>query len=296
MDKNKKIIIFSIIGALVLLLCGTIPLLTWFVEMRVENVIRQTATKLTGSEMTIGEVSYDLWKTRLTLSELALQNPPGYSAGSALSLTSIALDLQPFTIFKNELHIQELSVDGVTFFPEFRSTPYTSEALLELILKREINFLEFTKKKGKDVRKQGSVKSASKKTSSSPLYIRIDSLSITNCKATLKNYTVIPQEWKTLSLPDYTVKNIGADEKITVEQLAGKIFSMHAEKIRTDLKDKVDRLMTLVGEIKTKIKETAERLKDKNLTFAERKKLLVELKNYALELAKLNGVKIELRP
>ena len=59
MDKNKKIIIFSIIGALVLLLCGTIPLLTWFVEMRVENVIRQTATKLTGSEMTIGEVSYE---------------------------------------------------------------------------------------------------------------------------------------------------------------------------------------------------------------------------------------------
>ena len=288
MTSKKKITISSIIGAIILLLLCSVPLFTKYVEMRVENVVCQTAEKMTGSQMVIGEVSYDLWGTRITLRDLALLNPPGYSAGPALTINSIALDLQPFAIFSKVLHIQELSVDGVTFFPEFRSTPYTPEALLELISKREINFLEFTKKKNKDVRKKGSFKSAKKKTPSSSFYIRIDSLSITNCKATLKNYTLVPKDWRTISLPDYTVKNIGADEKITIEELAGKIFSIQVEKIQAYLKAKVDQLTAVINDLKRKIKETAARLKDKSLSFAERKKLLLELKDYSMKLVELN--------
>ena len=301
MDKKRKIVIFSTIGAFILLLLCSVPIFTAYVEYRVENGIRKAAERLTGREIGIGNVSYNLWSTCMTLQELSLPNPPGYSQVPALNISSITLDLEPFAIFKKEIHIQNLSVDGVTFTVEFKESPCSLENLLALVLKREINFLEFTKKKDKKFNEKSNLKSAKAKKNISSYYVRIDNLSITNCKAILENYTRIPQIFRTLPLPDYNLKNFGADEKITVDELFAKIFTMHAEKIKEELQKKIEeiqakakKIQAKVKELKEKMKEISERLKAKDLPWAERKKLLEELKQYALQQAEKYGVHIRI--
>ena len=294
MDKKRKIVIFSTIGAFILLLLCSVPIFTAYVEYRVENGIRKAAEKVTGREIGIGNVSYDLWSTRMTLQELSLPNPPEYSQVPALNISSITLDLEPFAIFKEEIHIQNLSVDGVTFTVEFKETPYSPKDLLDLVMKREINFLEFTKKKDKKFNEKSNLKSAKAKKNISSYYVKIDNLSITNCKVILENYTLFPKKYRTLSLPDYNLKNLGADEKITVNELFTKIFTMQAEKIKEELQKKVEEIQAKVKELKEKMKEILERLKAKDLSWAERKKLLEEVKQYALQLAEKYGVHIRI--
>ncbi|MBO7329132.1 MAG: hypothetical protein J6W00_10230, partial [Lentisphaeria bacterium] len=79
-NKRGKLFrtIFACITLLLLLAAGK-TFLKYGVERFVEKQIQQCANRLTGREVYVGSISYDLWKQRVEIRKLGVPNPRGYS-------------------------------------------------------------------------------------------------------------------------------------------------------------------------------------------------------------------------
>ena len=114
-NKRGKLFraIFACIALLLLLAAGKTALQSG-VERFVENQIQQCANRLTGRDVYVGSISYDLWKQRVEIRKLGVPNPQGYSQKvPAIYIDRITMELMPWETFKNLLHISQLNVSGV---------------------------------------------------------------------------------------------------------------------------------------------------------------------------------------
>ena len=103
--------IFLIVGgALVLLVAAVL----WFTLSRLDSIvataIQDYGSEIAGVPVSVGSVRIQLAEGRGTITGLRVGNPPGYTAGDAFSLGEITLDIDPGSITRSPVVIEELTV------------------------------------------------------------------------------------------------------------------------------------------------------------------------------------------
>ena len=235
--------IFACIALLLLFAAGK-TFLKSGVERFVENQIQQCANRLTGREVYVGSISYDLWKQRVEIRKLGVPNPQGYSQKvPAIYVDRIAMELMPWEIFKNLLHIKELNASGVRINTELKKYPRSFKEAIEILRSPEINLAA--------LKKHSTSSSAAEKK----VFIRIDKVQITDSSVSFK------YKWRFgFALPDYTRQDIGKDGNLTPDQLVAEVYNFHLKemqlkairKLEEIKKASEDRLKNLMTRIKKK--------------------------------------------
>ncbi len=211
--------IFGCIAILLLLAAGKAVLKSG-VERFVEDQIRQCAHHLTGRDVYVGNISYDLWKQRVEIRKLSVPNPQGYSQKApAIHVDRISMELMPWEIFKNLLHIRQLNVSGVRINTELKKYPQSFKEAIEILRSPGINLVAL--KSGAKGRSTPSA-AAQKK-----VFIKIDKLQITDSSVSFK------YKWQFgFSLPDYTRQEIGKEGNLTPDQLVADVYNFHLEEMQ----------------------------------------------------------------
>ena len=246
--------IFACIAFLLLFAAGK-TFLKSGVERFVENQIQQCANRLTGREVYVGSISYDLWKQCVEIRKLGVPNPYGYSQKvPAIYIDRITMELMPWEIFKNLLHIKELNVSRVRINTELKKHPRSFKELVEILRSPEINLAAL---------KSGAKKhSTSSSAAEKKVFIKIDKVQITDSSVSFK------YKWRFgFALPDYTRQDIGKDGNLTPDQLAAEVYNFH-------LKEMQHKAIRKLEEIKqaseSALKDLMDRIKEKYTQKKER--------------------------
>lgn len=248
--------IFACIALLLLLAAGK-TFLKSGVESFVENQIQQCANRLTGRDVYVGSISYDLWKQRVEIRKLGVPNPQGYSQKvPAIYIDRIAMELMPWEIFKNLLHIKELNVSGVRINTELKKYPRNFKELIEILRSPEINLAAL---------KSGAKKhSTSSSAAEKKVFIKIDKVQITDSSVSFK------YKWRFgFALPDYTRQDIGKDGNLTPDQLAAEIYKFHLKEMQLKAIRKLEEIRKasegVFKDLKDRIKEKYTQKKEREI-------------------------------
>ncbi|MBR7138392.1 MAG: hypothetical protein IKD44_02485 [Lentisphaeria bacterium] len=247
--KRGKIFgtIFACIALLLLLAAGK-TFLKSGVERFVENQIQQCANRLTGRDVYVGSISYDLWKQRVEIRKLGVPNPQGYSQGvPAIYIDRIAMELMPWEIFKNLLHIKELNVSGVRINTELKKYPQSFKEAIEILRSPGINLVAL---------KSGAQKrSTSSSAAEKKVFIKIDKVQITDSSVSFK------YKWSFgFALPDYTRQNIGKEGNLTPDQLAAEVYNFHLKEMQLKA---IRKLEEIKKASESALKDLMSRMKEK---------------------------------
>lgn len=260
----KKKIVLTIVGVIILVSAG-VALFPFCMEQYVKYQIIKAGDRLLGREITVNDVSYDMWKCCTTVQGIAVPNAPGFSKNiHAVTIHQVMFELAPLDILKKQIHIEKLVIDGICINAELRNIPFSLEGILSMLINKEINLLCL-----QDIDELKNRKKSPKK-SSGKLYIRLDEFEIRNTQVSLVNLTKIFQltrkkfgikmdtNYDRISLPDYKIRDFGKDGKTAIEDLASDIFKHLYGQIETGIQKKVE-------DLKKEIKKVV----DKNRTVWE---------------------------
>ena len=136
---KKKTVIICVVSSIIAVLFAGIYGLQKGIECFVEHQIQKTAKNLIGYEVFVGDVSCDLKNKCVQITEVSVPNPPGYTGLSAMVVDRVILKLEPWAVFNRQIHVEELSVDGIKFFLELRKTPTSLGDIVDLFMDRNIN-------------------------------------------------------------------------------------------------------------------------------------------------------------
>ena len=219
----------------------------WFgVQFAVESAVKRcfadTSSRLIGYEAE-AEISCSLLGQELCISGISVDNPPDYSDGHALEVDLIRVRVNPLAfLFDRVIHLKKLTISGVRFNVELKRVPLSPDGWLAQLSDPEINLFKLKKdaapapvRRARRKKKSGSVRPGERRL------FRIDELRVENVRATLNNFRIFPERWRTLTLESYVQKDLGRPEPLSADGLAAEIFRRHRDEIAKyleDLKDK----------------------------------------------------------
>ncbi len=106
-------ILLRVLFGLVLLVIAVFAALLIFIDPLVKTAIEKGASYATGVETRLDSVSAGLFSSKLDLSGLRIQNPPGFRPEPFASLGQARAAWQGSSLFGDEIHIDEFDLDGV---------------------------------------------------------------------------------------------------------------------------------------------------------------------------------------
>ena len=80
----------------------------------IRKTVETVAPRYLQTSFTLGEVDFQPFQGHLTLKELHIGNPKGFSGKDLFSLASISIDLQPKTLFGKKIIINQIAIDKVS--------------------------------------------------------------------------------------------------------------------------------------------------------------------------------------
>ncbi len=109
MKKLIKILLWTVVivvgGALLLLL--TSPL--WLGPLAA-SIANGVTPGITGTPFKVAKISINPFSGKLDVEELHLGNPEGYDAKDAFSVGKLSVDIAPFALLSNRLHIENIDI------------------------------------------------------------------------------------------------------------------------------------------------------------------------------------------
>ncbi len=109
MKKLIKILLWTVVivvgGALLLLL--TSPL--WLGPLAA-SIANGVTPGITGTPFKVAKISINPFSGKLDVEELHLGNPEGYDAKDAFSVGKLSVDIAPFALLRNRLHIENIDI------------------------------------------------------------------------------------------------------------------------------------------------------------------------------------------
>ncbi len=194
----KKILLFATVILVVLALAFYIGL-TYFLGSIVKTGVNTFGPKLTQTRVELGGATLSPLSGSGTLSGFAVGNPKGWSEGNAFYLGKVHVDLEPFSIFRDHIVINEIIIDQPEFLYE---TKLVSSNIKDLLKSIET----FT---------GGS--QAPRTEGGKPIKFVVKKFKLTNGKAVLgMGPTAVP-----VSLPPISITDLGVKEGgITPDQIA----------------------------------------------------------------------------
>ena len=100
----------------------------------IKHTVEKIGPKYTQTTVLLGEVKFNPFQGHLTLKDLHIGNPKGFSERDLFSLGSISIDLQPKTVLSKKIIIDRIMVDNVFASYEIANGTNNIDALQKNIL------------------------------------------------------------------------------------------------------------------------------------------------------------------
>jgi len=200
----KKALLVLGIGALVAAVVVYIGF-TYFLGSAVKAGVNSFGPKLTQTKVLLEGAQISPLTGTGTLSGLSVGNPQGWSEGNAFSLGKVHLDVEPMSLFRDHIVINEITIDAPLFNYETKIVSSNIKDLLK-------NIEQFAGSGAKEpATKDGK-----------PIRFVVKKFRLTNAKATLGvGPAALP-----VPLPPVSLDNLGVSKGgITPDQLATEIMS-----------------------------------------------------------------------
>ena len=204
--KNPLKILYIVLSAIVLLIIVAVIAVTLFAGSAVKIGVETAGTKALSVPVTLGDADLSIFRGKLGLQNLVIDNPPGYQHEKLLELKDgrVAVDIR--SLLTDTVNVREIKLDGIDLVIEQKD-----------ITKNNLNDIIKAIPKGEPKTEEPGEKPA--KT------LRIDNLEITNDTVKAK---LLPVPGKsdtvTLKLDPITMTDLGSDEKMDLAKLSGKVL------------------------------------------------------------------------
>jgi len=235
----KKIVVGIVI--LLMLLIGVS--LLWMDDI-VKTAINTVLPRVTKTEASIDSVSVRLLSGKVTLSGIKIANPRGFSNSDVFKLNKVYVKIQPDSIFKDVIIVDNIEVDGAEFLYEVNPYGTNIATLLD-----NINSFSKQAKQGNDVVNPSNDAGMDKN-----LFVK--EFSFTNAKVSLAAGITKQEVATELSIPKMTLKNIGTQDKgATISEVVAKgLSALSASAIQVMASDNAKNVLKNAGGFLNQIK------------------------------------------
>jgi uncharacterized protein involved in outer membrane biogenesis len=204
MKKSLKAMWVILLAVLILAAVAAIAI-DIFAERALKTGIEVAATKALDVGVNVGKVDLEIFAGKLGISNLLINNPPGYQYDKLLELKDAQIKVDVKSLLGERVNIREIKLDGVNIFLEQRGVSG--------------NNLQDVIKTVSDGRKaKGESKKGGRK-------LHIDNLEISNVTVKAK---LLPVPGKadtiTLKLDPIVMTDLGGDNKLDTAELSSKIL------------------------------------------------------------------------
>jgi hypothetical protein len=208
----KKLFGFSLF-LLVVVAAGVYLALHFFLGSVVKTGVNKFGPGITQTTVELQGATLSPWSGEGTLNGLAVGNPQGWSQGDALRLGKIHINMEPTSVFKDHIMINELVVEQPEFFYETRLVASNIGDLLRNI-----------------EQSVGSSRGEVKTTDGTPVKMAIRKLVLQDGKVTVSAGTAV----FSVPLPPIDMTDIGtAEGGLTPPQVAAAVMSHVTKNIVT---------------------------------------------------------------
>lgn len=113
----SKAIKYTILGLLLIIGAGFLTL-TLTIDSIVSSSIEEIGTEMTGTAVTVENVSISPFSGSGTISGFSVANPDGYSQENAVTIDNFSITLEPFTLFSDEIIINQVTITDASVYVE----------------------------------------------------------------------------------------------------------------------------------------------------------------------------------
>ena len=224
-----------------------------FVFLKNINGIVKTAVETVGPQVTLtdvglNEANIELQKGRAELNGLFIANPQGFSAANAFEMDSVVIDIDPASVTKDVIVINEIRIDGAKLLAEQKGLKDTNiQALMD------------------NLSKSSSGAESSEAESSSDVRLMVEKLTFVNSTVDLKTEQLGDYQ---MPLPTIDVANIGDKQTgLTPDELATALLTPVLQQVKEQVS------VELQGKAKEMAKEKLKEELDKKISPENQKKL-----------------------
>ena len=204
MKKSLKAVWVILLAFLILAAVVAIAI-DIFVDRAFKTGIEVAATKALNVRVSVGKIDLSIMAGKLGISNLLINNPPGYQYDKLLELKDAQIEVDVKSLLGERVNIREIKLDGVNIFLEQRGVSG--------------NNLQDVIKTVSDGRKaEGKSEKGGRK-------LHVDNLEISNVTVKAK---LLPVPGKadtiTLKLDPIVMTDLGSDNKLDTAELSRKIL------------------------------------------------------------------------
>lgn len=203
------------IGAVVvLLIVVALAVLSFYLDSMIKAGVEAVGPKITGTTMTLDNVSLSPLSGQARLKGLVVGNPQGFHTANSFKLADAKVKVDLRTALSNKLVIEEILIDG----PEIT---YEGSSSGSNISKIQENVAAFVK----SVAPQGTAESKSPKKDQTRKKVQINHFILKNAQLNAST-PMLQGKTMTLPMPDIDLKDIGKESGgVTPENAATEIFA-----------------------------------------------------------------------
>lgn len=208
----KRWVLLSVIALIVLLILGVAGAL-YFLGAIVKKGVESTGPKITRTTVKLDSATLSIFSGHGELKDFLVGNPEGFSSPSAVRAGSVAVGVQPGSVFSDKVVVRSVRVVG----PEITFEGTLAGNNLSKILAN----IRGTEEKDKQA--------TTKKEQSSSKKLQVDDFLITGGKIHLTT-SLLGGQSATLILPEIHLTNLGqGKDGITASELAERVFRVIVE-------------------------------------------------------------------
>lgn len=246
-----KRIIWTIVIVVLGLVVVTLIVIGVYLGQIVKKAVETLGPKMTQTSVTVDSVSLSLLTGSAKIKSLEVGDPPGYKTPDAISVGTVAVGIDPMSVFSQKVVIHSIRIESPEINFEGGLTGNNLSQLLD------------------NVKASGGQSSATPSTnapaaqpeSSSSKKMEVDDLLITGAKAQVILTSPV-QRQVNVTLPDIHLTNMGTgDEGITAQDLTQQILSaITAATLETAAKEAVN-----LDQNATTLKQAGQQIKQQGL-------------------------------
>lgn len=114
MSKGIK---YTLLGLLIVIGAGFL-VLTFTIDSIVSSNIEQIGSEMTGTPVTVDGVSISPFSGSGTIRGFRVANPEGYSQEHAIEMAEFSIELEPFTLFSDEIIVNNITISDASVYVE----------------------------------------------------------------------------------------------------------------------------------------------------------------------------------
>ena len=216
-DIMKKIILICAI-VIVLAVAGAAYYFLTQLNAIVERQIEKIGSQITGTKVSVSSVDIKLREGSGAINKLVIGNPPGYRADYAFQMDKILLDIDPKSVLKDPIVIDEILIDSPIAVSEF------TEMAKSNILEIKNNATSGAKKKKSEPTPKTETKEGK------PIYLRVKKLTIKGVTFVLDTEALGGKK-ESETIPAIYKTNLGGQRGATPEKIGEEIIIALTTKI-----------------------------------------------------------------